>query len=92
VTALAEGGSSSAAVLTAIAVKEKTIAQLERQLEAAPVKRPEVPVEDLEQWVRGQLSDLVGVLKSDVPKVKTEFNRLNLALTSTPTDATPRPH
>jgi hypothetical protein len=34
----------------------------------------------------------VALLKSDVPKVKAEFSRLNLALTFTPTDARPRPH
>jgi Recombinase zinc beta ribbon domain len=57
VTALAEGGSSSAAVLAAISEKEKSIGQLEGQLQAAPAKRAAVPVEDLEGWVRGQLSD-----------------------------------
>jgi len=92
VTALAEGGSSSAAVLAAIAEKEKVISQLERQLATDPVKRTDVPVGHLKGWVRAQLSDLVGLLKSDVPKVKAEFSRLNLALTFTPTDATPRPH
>ena len=38
VTALAEGGSNSASVLAAISDREKTIAQVERQLEAVPAK------------------------------------------------------
>jgi site-specific DNA recombinase len=92
VTALAEGASNSASVLAAIAEKEKIIAQFERELESAPVKRAEVPLADLRRWVEGQLSDLVALLKFDVPKVKAEFRRLNLALTFTPTDASPRPH
>jgi hypothetical protein len=43
----------------AISDREKTIAQLERQLEASPVRRSDLRVEDLEGWVEAQLSDLV---------------------------------
>jgi len=38
------------------------------------------------------LSDLAGLLKDDVARVKAEFRRLNLALTFTPVEAEPRPH
>ena len=42
--------------------------------------------------MQAQLSDLAGLLRADVLRVKSEFRRLNLALSFTPTDAAPRPH
>ena len=42
--------------------------------------------------MRAELADLRELLKSDVPWVKPEFRRLNLALTFTPVEAQPRPH
>ena len=50
------------------------------------------PLPDLPSWVRQQLEDLTGLLKSDPVKVKSEFRRLNLQLTFLPTEAEPRAH
>jgi hypothetical protein len=40
-------------------------------------------------WIKKQLSDLAGLLKEDVFRVKSEFRRLNLALTFTPVKSEP---
>ena len=56
----------------------------------APSPRRTVDVSP--EWVKQQLSDLAGLLKDDVARVKAEFRRLNLALTFTPVEAEPRPH
>ena len=92
VTALEGGVASPSSVLKAIGDREKTIAQLEGQLaaSASPPKKKEVG--DLTKWVEHQLGDLVSFLKDDVPKVKSEFRRLNLALTFEPVDDEPRAH
>ena len=50
------------------------------------------PLPDLPSWVREQLQDLTGLLKSDPAKAKAEFRRLNLELTFHPTEAEPRAH
>lgn len=93
VAALEGGTSAPAAIVRAIAEKEKVIEQLERAVRsrAAPALES-VKVADLSAWVKQQLEDLTGLLKSDVARVKSEFRRLNLALTFAPTDAAPRPH
>jgi hypothetical protein len=92
VSALEGGSPGPAAVLKAIAEREKAIGELEAQVRAvadAPTRRNLSVSSD---WVKHQLSDLAGLLKEDVPRVKAELRRLNLALTFTPTDAAPRPH
>ena len=43
-------------------------------------------------WLKQQLSDLAGLLKADVPRVKSEFRRLNLALSFNPVEGEPRTH
>jgi hypothetical protein len=69
-----------------------TIAKLEREARTIIRDRSVPEIGDMSGWVKAQLADLVGLLKSDVPRVKTEFRRLNLALTFTPVEAKPRPH
>jgi hypothetical protein len=64
---------------------------LEAQVRAVGELRRAPQLEDATAWVQAQLSDLAGLLKPDVPRVKSEFRRLNLALTFTATDACPRP-
>jgi hypothetical protein len=72
--------------------QEKTIANLEREVNSEPDERPQLDVEDLPDWIDQQLADLGALLKSDIPRVKSEFRRLNLQLTFHPTEAQPRPH
>jgi hypothetical protein len=43
-------------------------------------------------FVKRQLADLTALLRTDVPRAKSEFRRLNLALTFHPTEAKPRPY
>ena len=90
--ALEDGATAPAVVLKAIAEKENAIADLEVQVRAVGAPRATPKIADAEGWVRTQLEDLAGLLHDDVPTVKAEFRRLNLALTFTPTDAQPRPH
>jgi len=90
--ALEGGASAPETVVKAIGEKEKVIAELEMQVRSVAEPRPAPKLTDTEGWVRTQLEDLAGLLHEDVPKVKAEFRRLNLALTFTPTDAQPRPH
>jgi site-specific DNA recombinase len=52
VTALEDGSSTPAAILNAIREREKTIAQLEREAEAATVERPVPLVQDLANVVK----------------------------------------
>jgi hypothetical protein len=92
VAALEGGAASPSSVLKAIADRENSIAQLERELGAATTRPTNVDVGDLTEWVQAQLADLASLLKEDVPRVKAEFRRLNLALTFTPAEAEPRPH
>ena len=49
-------------------------------------------VGDLTDWVETQLRDFASLLKEDVPRVKSEFRRLNLGLSFTPVEAEPRAH
>ena len=90
--ALEGGAPAPSSVLKAIADRERTIAQLEREPEAVPNRPPKAEVGDLTRWVKDQLSDLATLLREDVPRVKTEFRRLNLALKFTPVEAEPRAH
>ena len=92
VEALEGGSSTPAAILKAVTEREKTIAQLEAELRQATVPRPQRELGDVPAFVKRQLADLTALLKTDVPKVKSEFRRLNLALTFHPTEAKPRPH
>ena len=91
-TVTVSGLSSTLRVLKAIAEREKTNAQLERELEAAPFRHQKLEVGDLTQLVEHQLVDLHSLLKEDVPRVKSEFRRLNLALGFRPVDSQPRAH
>jgi DNA repair exonuclease SbcCD ATPase subunit len=91
-TALEGGATAPASVLKAIAEREKTIAQLEGQLQAAADRPKRIDVADLSTWVERQLADLHSLLKEDVPRVKAEFRRLNLALSFQPVEAKPRAH
>jgi len=77
-------------VLKAIADRAKSIAQLERELDASTSGPTKVDVGDLTQWVEEQLADLASLLKEDVPRVKAEFGRLNLALNFNRVEAEPR--
>jgi hypothetical protein len=88
-----EGGSTApASLLKAVSEREAIIKRLETELRKQEEKPSGKPVPDLPSWVRQQLEDLTGLLKSDPVKVKSEFRRLNLQLTFHPTEAEPRPH
>jgi hypothetical protein len=90
--ALEDGSPTPSSVLKAIADREKTIAHLERDLETPAREPTEIDPGDLRLWVERQLTDLASLLREDVPRVKTEFRRLNLALTFKSVEAQPRPH
>jgi site-specific DNA recombinase len=92
VSALESGSSTPAAVLKAIAEREKAVGELEAQVRAADEVRAPRKLDVSSDWVRQQLSELAGLLKEDVPRVKSEFRRLNLALTFTPVESEPRDH
>jgi site-specific DNA recombinase len=92
VSALEGGASAPAPILKAISDREKGVAQLEGQIRSASEPKPTPKFEVTSDWVRQQLGDLAGLLRSDVARVKAEFRRLNLYLTFTPTEAEPRPH
>jgi len=92
VTALEGGSSVPAAILKAISEREATIAQIEREVRAVSREGPSRALEDVSGWVEAQLGDLATLLKTDVPRVKAEFRRLNLQLTFGPVEAKPRPH
>jgi site-specific DNA recombinase len=88
-----EGGSTApASLLKAVSEREATIKRLETELRKQEEKPSGKTLPDLPSWVRGQLEDLTGLLKSDPAKVKSEFRRLNLQLTFHPTEAEPRAH
>jgi site-specific DNA recombinase len=91
-SALEGGASAPATILKAMAEREASIAQLERELRAPPAERPPGPLQDVHRWVERQLADLTVLLKSDPTRVKAEFRRLNLQLTFTPVEAEPRAH
>jgi site-specific DNA recombinase len=87
-----EGGSTApSALLKAMAERETTIKRLERELrkeDNRPVRKlPDVPV-----WVHTQMQNLTELLKTDAPRVKSEFRRLSLQLSFNPIEAEPRPH
>lgn len=86
-----DGASSPATVLNAITEREKVIAELEAQVRAAGEVRVQRKLDVPTEW-QHQLSDLAGVLKDDIVRVKSEFRRLNLALTFHPVDGDRRPH
>jgi hypothetical protein len=92
VSALEGGSSSPAAVLKAIAERKKAIGELESEVRSlgAPTRPRTVDVSP--DWVKQQLSGLAGLLKDDVARVKSEFRRLNLALTFNPVEGEPHPH
>jgi DNA invertase Pin-like site-specific DNA recombinase len=77
VSALEGGSSAPAALVKAVSEREKAIAQLESQIRSAATPAPVRKLDDASEWVRKQLGDLAGLLRSDVPKVKAEFRRLN---------------
>jgi site-specific DNA recombinase len=86
-----EGGSNAPeALLKAVSEREATIKRLEGELRKAAKRAPVERHPDLPGWVKRQLGDLVGLLKTDPQKVKAEFRRLNLKLTFTPTPGDPR--
>ena len=92
ISALEGGSSSPAAVLNAIGERERIIGELEAQVRSFGGQNRPRTVDSSPEWVKQQLSDLAGFLKDDVPRVKSEFRRLNLALTFTPVEGEPRPH
>jgi DNA invertase Pin-like site-specific DNA recombinase len=88
-----EGGSGApSAVLKAIADREAIIKKLERELRTAADKPAGPRLPDVPSWVEKQLRELTAVLKTDAARTKSEFRRLNLQLTFTPTGAEPRPY
>jgi hypothetical protein len=89
---LEDGSSAPAAILKAISQREATIAQLEREGIAAGNENPRRHIGDISKWVKTQLADLTGLLKSDPLRVKAEFRKLDLHLTFDPTEAEPRPY
>jgi hypothetical protein len=92
VAALEEGSDAPAAILKAIAEREKTVTQLEGELRQASTPRQQRDLGDMSAFVKRQLADLTALLRTDVPRAKSEFRRLNLALTFHPTEAKPRPY
>lgn len=91
VSALEVGVSAPATILKAASDREKVIAQPEGQIRSAAESRPAARFEVTNDWVRQQLDDLAGLLRSDVARVKAEFRRLTLSLSFIPTEAEPRP-
>jgi hypothetical protein len=88
-----EGGSDApAALLKAVAEREATIKRLEAELRKRDERAPVTTLPDIPAWVQEQLQDLVGLLKTDPARVKSEFRRLNLQLRFNPTEAEPRPY
>jgi hypothetical protein len=88
-----EGGSTTpASLLKAVSEREATIKRLETDLRRQDEKPSGQKLPELSGWVREQLTDLTGLLKSNPAKVKSEFRRLNLQLTFHPTEAEPRAH
>jgi DNA invertase Pin-like site-specific DNA recombinase len=92
VSALEGGVAAPSTVLKAIAERERSISELERALETSAAAPKNVELGDLTAWVDAQLADLASVLKENVPRVKSEFRRLNLALRFSPVEAEPRPY
>jgi len=92
IAAIESGSSAPSSLLKAVADREATIKRLEADLRKREEKPSGKPLPDLPSWVREQLKDLTGLLKSDPAKVKSEFRRLNLQLTFYPTEAEPRAH
>jgi hypothetical protein len=90
VAALEDGSNAPATILKAIAEREKTIGLLEAELRQATAAKPSRDLGDVAGFVKRQLADLTALLKSNVPRVKSEFRRLDLALTFNPTEANPR--
>jgi site-specific DNA recombinase len=92
VAAIEGGASAPSTLLKAITDREATIKRLEGELRKRDEKPSGKQLPELSGWVREQLKDLTGLLKSDPAKVKAEFRRLNLQLTFQPTEAEPRAH
>jgi hypothetical protein len=69
-----------------------TVKRLEAELRKREEKPSGTPLPELSGWVREQLKDLAGLLKSDPAKVKSDVRRLNSQLTFQPTEAEPRAH
>jgi site-specific DNA recombinase len=88
-----EGGSTTpSALLKAVADREAAIKRLEAELRKREEKPAGKKLPDIPAWVGEQLQDLVGLLKTDPARVKSEFLRLNLQLKFDPTEAEPRPY
>jgi hypothetical protein len=88
-----EGGSTTpSALLKAITDREATINRLEAELKKREEKPSGKKLPDIPAWVQEQLQDLLGLLKTDPARVKSEFRRLNLQLKFDPTEAEPRPY
>jgi site-specific DNA recombinase len=88
-----EGGSAApSSLLKAVADREATIKRLEAELRKSEEKPSGKKLPDIPAWVREQLQDLVGLLKTDPARAKSEFRRLNLQLKFNPTEAEPRPY
>ena len=88
-----EGGSAApSSLLKAVADREATIKRLEAELRKSEEKPSGKKLPDIPAWVREQLQDLVGLLKTDPARAKSEFRRLNLQLKFNPTETEPRPH
>jgi site-specific DNA recombinase len=88
-----EGGSTTpSALLKAVAEREAAIKRLETELHKREEKPSVRKLPDIPAWVAEQLQELVGLLKTDPAKVKSEFRRLNLQLKFHPTEAEPRPY
>ena len=91
ISALEGGSSTPAAVLKAIGEREKVIGELEAQVRSSGPPNHSRTVDVSPECLKRQLSDLAALLKADVPRVKSEFRRLNLGLTL-PIESEPRPH
>ena len=78
--------------MSAVTTREQNIAALEARLRQARTPPNPSELKGIRPWVETQLADLVGVLKNDPVRVKSEFRRLNLQLHFRPVEAEPRPH
>ena len=78
--------------MSAVTTREQNIAALEARLRQARTPPNPSELKNIRPWVETQLADLVGVLKNDPVRVKSEFRRLNLQLHFRPVEAEPRPH
>ena len=78
--------------MSAVTTREQNIAALEARLRQARTPPNPSELKGIRPWVETQLADLVGVLKNDPIRVKSEFRRLNLQLQFRAVEGEPRPH